>query len=296
MRKGKSQKKRSCKKIIANYLSPKTDTEREEIVVEPSFDDMVRILTAYDSHQGTREYQQDALFVSEPVCVRCGEEVKVFAILCDGMGGMQNGEKASNLVVTEMRNELEAIRFDHDVATFMIDKIKTLDVMIASIYGDSATGTTMVAAVILGNRLFWGAVGDSRIYLIRREEIEQVTRDHNYYLNLKEDVEKGKITQAEADTHPMREALISFIGSGHTDIIDANTEPFRLAHGDIVLLCSDGLSKSLNNDEIRDIISEHRDNLGEAARSLTLGAIEIDMGPKDNTSVILIQYYEEKKE
>ena len=255
----------------------------------------IRILTACDSVIGTRNYQQDAVFVSKSICTQAGEDARAFAILCDGMGGMNSGEETSRIVVTEMWYGLETMVCGQnlqDTAAFFITETKRMDAMIVSAHGAGFTGTTMVAAYISGNRLFWGAIGDSRIYLIRRGEIVQVTRDHNYSLYLKEDVEKRKITQEEANTHPKRDALVSFIGSGRTELIDANTEPFLLENGDMVLLCSDGLTKSLTDDAIMTLISTYDYDIKKAVASLTQYAMNSETGPKDNTSVILMKYLE----
>ena len=252
--------------------------------------EQVRFYTASETHQGTRDYQQDALYVSGTVHVSSGEPASVFGVLCDGMGGMQSGGEASRLAVEEMRRELENLPDDQNISAFFRDRIRKLDDMLLRKFTDGSAGTTMVSVVAIENKLFWGAIGDSRVYIIRGDEILQVTRDHNYYLELMEEVEKGKITQAEADNNPKKEALISFIGSGNAGLIDANTEPFLLIGGDIVLLCSDGVNKSLTDGEIRRLISNNSYDLREAASTLVRTAIDIDMEPKDNTSAILIQY------
>ena len=250
----------------------------------------VRFYTASETHQGTRDYQQDALYVADNVSVRSGETARVFGVLCDGMGGMQSGGEASRLVVSEMRRELENLKDDQNISAFFRDRIHALDDMLLKEFTDGSAGTTMVSVVAIENKLFWGSIGDSRVYLIRGSEILQVTRDHNYYLELLEQVEKGKLTQEEADNNPKKEALISFIGSGNAGLIDANTEPFLLTNGDIVLLCSDGINKSLTDQEIRKLITNNAHDLKEAASTLVRTAIDIDMDPKDNTSAILIQY------
>ena len=295
MRSSKQKKSRSRKKIISVYLSPAVSHENDGAEISQISNMPIRILTADSSLIGTRDYQQDALFVSKSIYAKRYREAKVYGVLCDGMGGMESGEEISEFVVTEMRKEFETLSYNRNVAAFFIEKIQMLDAMVANKYGACVAGTTMVAVVIFGKRLYWGAVGDSRIYIIRRDEIAQATRDHNYYLNLKEDVEKGNITQEQADNDPRRDALISFIGSGNPELIDANTEPFTLADEDIVLLCSDGLTKSLTDEKILALVSEYSDNLEEAANKLTFCAIDIDLEPKDNTSVILIKYYEEKE-
>jgi len=296
MRWNKKSKGSAGREVIEIFLAPRATVRaaprNNSITIQPGLGASVRITTASHTDQGTREYQQDALFVSGPVDAAQCEPVKVIGVLCDGMGGMQSGGQASSLAVEEMRKELITLSDNQDISVFFITTIKKLDAMMTKRFGEGISGTTMAAVIILGNRLYWGSVGDSRVYLLRRQEIAQVTRDHNYYLQLKEEVAKGKLTLEEADAHPKKEALISFIGSGRIELIDANTEPFQLIDDDIVLLCSDGLTRSLTDEEIRKHVFSHADNLKEAAVSLIRKAVDIDMGPKDNTSAILIQYQE----
>jgi serine/threonine protein phosphatase PrpC len=105
-----------------------------------------------------------------------------------------------------------------------------------------------------------------------------------------EKADAGEITVVEADTHPDREALISFIGSGRADLIDANSEPFHLENGDVILLCSDGLNKALSDAEIGKLVFNSPGSLVDIARQLIRTSIDIDMNAKDNTTVVLIRY------
>ncbi|MDR1571432.1 MAG: protein phosphatase 2C domain-containing protein [Clostridiales Family XIII bacterium] len=255
-------------------------------------DSFVVVLTASGTHIGTREYQQDALYVSDTVCFRRGEDPRVLGVLCDGMGGMENGGDASRLVVEALASSLPEIRGCEDIHAFFHDAIRVLDAEISARYGSGSSGTTLTAAVVEGNRLYWASVGDSRVYILRGKEMVQVTRDHNYMLKLQDEVSRGLITGAEAEADPKKEALISYIGAGSVDLIDSNREPFTLISGDIVLMCSDGLTKSLSDEEIADIICEHYGDVRETARLLPLYAFDRGDGSKDNTSVILIQYLE----
>ena len=285
------------KTLITIPLAPRALTRRNSSTIQLSpsgsqsgHDGSILFYTASETHQGTRDYQQDALYVVDNVSARDGEAARVFGVLCDGMGGMQSGGEASRLVVEKMRGELEQLQDDQNISAFFRDRIHALDAMLLKEFSDGSAGTTMVSVVAVENKLFWGSIGDSRVYLIRGAEMLQVTRDHNYYLELMESVEKGKITQEEADNNPKKEALISFIGSGNASLIDANTEPFLLSNGDIVLLCSDGVNKSLTDEEIRKLITNNAHDIKEAASMLVRTAIDINMDPKDNTSAILIQY------
>jgi protein phosphatase len=255
-------------------------------------DSFVVILTASGMHIGTREQQQDAVFVSNTVCFKRGENPRVLGVLCDGMGGMEMGGDASRLVVDSLASNLPAIESCENINAFFEDAIHNLDAEITSRYGRGTSGTTLSAAVVEGNRLYWASVGDSRVYILRRNEIVQVTRDHNYMLKLKDEVSKGIITDEEANANPKKEALIIYIGAGNVELIDSNKDPFILENGDIVLMCSDGLTKSLSDEDIARIISEHYGDIRETARLLPLFAFDAGSGSKDNTSVILIQYLE----
>jgi protein phosphatase len=282
---------------IGAELSTAERTEHDNTVFEritEKAESFVVILTASGTHIGTREQQQDAVYVSDTVCFKREEEPRprVLGVLCDGMGGMEMGGDASRLVVESLAGNLPAIRACEDIGAFFENAIRNLDTEIAGRYGRGTSGTTLAAAVVEGNRLYWVSVGDSRIYILRRDEIVQVTRDHTYMLKLKDEVNKGLITDEEANANPKKEALISYIGAGVVELIDSNKDPFLLESGDIVLMCSDGLTKSLSDEDIARIVSEHYGDIRETARLLPLFAFDAGIGSKDNTSVILIQYLE----
>lgn len=254
-----------------------------------------KIVTASAQHIGTRQYQQDALYVSEPITFVSGSGGTAIGILCDGMGGLTDGGETSRQVVDIFSRALLSLQEFDDIPGFLKQQAIKADHFIyqGSAKGLSgSTGTTLVAAIIIDNQLHWCSVGDSRIYILRKGEIRCATRDHNYLLQLKEMVKRGEITNEAAHAHPKKEALISFIGCGKVEIIDTNSSPFVLEHGDVVLLCSDGLTKSLDNNEIKTIVYANIDNLVEAARLLPLKAYDKNNLSKDNTSVVLMQYLE----
>jgi protein phosphatase len=160
----------------------------------------------------------------------------------------------------------------------------------ASIAGRA--GTTLVASIIVNNRAYWASVGDSRIYIYRRGELLQLTRDHNYALVLREMVKNGELAEAEADSDPARNALISFIGMERVAIVDICESPLSLENGDIMLLCSDGLVKALPDEAIAETMSRHFGNLNEMARRLPMAALDAKARCLDNTSVVLLQFME----
>lgn len=262
-----------------------TETLRPEVTFDFSHTTM-QIETASSTHIGTREYQQDAIYVSE------GTAEPVFGILCDGMGGMEDGEKASASVLEFMANQIAGLSEGQNVPAFFQQAIQEANYKLLEEYhGTGAgTGTTFVSVIIQGNHMHWASVGDSRIYIIRGNEIVQMTRDHNYGMELDALVEKGRISRQEAEEHPQREMLISYLGAPQLELVDVSCSALPLQHGDTVLLCSDGLTKSLSNEEILGHIIQ-ANSLHEAAALLPIAAFDAGEGGQDNTSVILLRYY-----
>lgn len=238
------------------------------------------------SHIGTREYQQDSYYISSV------NEDYQYGVLCDGMGGMEDGDKVSSDVVEYFVNKMEHLDKDVDFPYFFEKEIHLVNDYILSRYEHRGhgVGTTFISVAMQGNHLYWAAVGDSRIYIIRGNEIVQMTRDHNYAMELREMVERGTITEDEAVNNPQKDALISYIGAPYLSFIDVSRGPFLLLENDIVLLCSDGLTKALDNEQIFKIIQRSIINLERAVNELIKTSLEDGAGSKDNITIILMKY------
>ena len=155
-----------------------------------------------------------------------------------------------------------------------------------------------MSVIVKDGNLFWGSVGDSRIYLIRDAQILSLTREHNYRLRLSEALKGGRITReqyAKEEKTRQAEALISYIGMGGPALVDTNASPAALRPGDILLLCSDGLYKSLEDSQIWAMVRDNDLDMQIAADRLVDMAISYRGGPHDNTSVLLIRYEEGTK-
>ena len=113
-------------------------------------------------------------------------------------------------------------------------------------------GTTCTAAAILGSSLIYAHVGDSRLYLIRGPDITQVSRDHSYVNKL---LEAGMITPEEAKVHPQRNVLMMALGSRGQVRADCPEDPMPLHPGDTLLLCTDGLSGLVSNEEMQKAVT-----------------------------------------
>jgi len=254
------------------------------------------IVTASYSATGNRQYQQDAIYVTPGNKLAQNRKTRIMAIVCDGMGGMTDGGLASRIAVEKFAQAFEIIKNEDNISipVFFTRGIKAIDKMISTIpkVNGKGSGTTMVAVIAEDNYLYWASVGDSRIYIIRGRNIIQVTRDHNYDLKLQELLRSGQITVEEYNSKKQKEALISFLGMGNVSLMDVNTKPFELNYGDMVVLCSDGVTKTLPDWQIRDIILNDAVDIKEKAAILVEAAIRGNTSTQDNTSVAILQYIE----
>ncbi|MBO4997994.1 MAG: serine/threonine-protein phosphatase [Lachnospira sp.] len=238
---------------------------------------------------GTRPDQQDSVY---------GEVLpdSTVAILCDGMGGLQSGALASQSAIQTFAEDYEKRDTTMKVPFFLRQEAIEMDTVVHELMDEENqsinAGTTVVAVVMQGDELYWLSVGDSRIYIIRGKEIMAVNRDHNYRLRLDTALENGSITEEIYRQEEYKaEALISFLGIGNVSLMDINLEPFTLKRGDIILLCSDGLYRTMPDDVMRQICLEYLPNAQKAADMLTETAVLSSLENQDNTSVVVIQYH-----
>ena len=216
-----------------------------------------------------RKVNQDYIYTSEkPV----GNLPNVF-IVADGMGGHNAGDYASKVTVETMLAEMifrKAIEEANDVIRKRASEDEKLEGM----------GTTVVVASCMGRFLQVANVGDSRLYVVG-SKIRQITRDHSY---VEEMVRIGELDRADARNHPDKNIITRAVGA--EDKVEPDFFTVELQEGEIVLMCSDGLTNMLEDEEIRMIISGARD-LVEKAESLVEAANA--NGGRDNISVILIE-------
>lgn len=233
------------------------------------------------SHIGKRDYQQDAMFVPPwGADASCG----ILAVLCDGMGGLEASERASKEAAS-LLGEWFYSRKPESINAFFRESIDELD---KYTYENALGGTTLVSVVIRDDTMFCASVGDSRIYLIREGVFSLLTIDHNYENELLKEANGDKEMIQYAQSHPLKGALTSYIGMGGLRYLDIlpDTPVFK---GDIVFLCSDGLYKTLEMNEISSILAEYYYSMQTAAKNLIAGALKKGKQTQDNLSAILIQ-------
>ena len=230
----------------------------------------------------TREINEDYFSVSYP-----GDEVQLF-IIADGMGGYNGGVVASKLAVQSVRNYILSNYEETDKSRESLLKLVKASVQYANmIVHDKAIsttdtkqmGTTLDVCLINQGKLYIGHVGDSRIYRIRKEYMRKLTKDHSYVQQL---LDEGKITKEQSATHPDRNMLMKALG------VTGYIEPDAMVKGylkdDIILMCTDGLTNMVSEEEIYKIIKE---NPTDASKPLIQKAN--DNGGRDNITAIIIR-------
>lgn len=213
------------------------------------------------------------------------------AIVADGMGGHQAGDTASYLAVTGLGEvwEQTMLTQKNDVCDWLIEHIQEEN---ARIFDKGSThpemfgmGTTIVSTVILEEELILAHVGDSRAYIVRDSEIKQLTDDHSLVNEL---IKTGEITAEMAANHPKKNILVRSIGvPGEVDV-DISSVKCQL--NDKILLCSDGLTNMLTNEEIKQVVLKNQP-LTSRVNELIEQANEA--GGTDNITVLLIDFDDE---
>jgi PPM family protein phosphatase len=221
-----------------------------------------------------RDANEDAYFSRAPV----------FAV-ADGMGGAQAGEVAARIAV-------EAFEPEHDAGAgpeaYLRETVQRANQEIFRFAQDdtsrSGMGTTLTAALVADDEVSFGHVGDSRAYLYRGGELNQLTNDHSLVEELRR---QGKLTRDQAAEHPQRSVITRALGPEPDVAVDTMTVQAR--DGDVFLLCSDGLTTMLDDDEVAAIL-DRVESLDAAARALVRAANE--RGGRDNITVVLFRLEE----
>ncbi len=231
-----------------------------------------------------RSINQDSVYTSElPV----GNLPNLFMV-ADGMGGHQAGDVASRSTIEQIVAHISSDP-EHNPVKILRSAIEKANEkllhMAQSDEGLLGMGTTLVAASIVDDCLYVANVGDSRLYLINNG-ITQVTKDHSL---VEEMVRSGAIERSEARFHPKKNIITRAIGVKEQVMIDFFDE--KLDPGDTVLLCSDGLTNMVDDEEIRILISQQTDVAGKAE---TLIDAANQNGGKDNITVVVIEPFSEE--
>lgn len=229
------------------------------------------------THVGhVRQINEDA-FLDKP-------ETGMWAV-ADGMGGHHAGDVASASIIRALSDLNPTDRLSqcvNDVEDRLISVNTRLREMAAEHSDNRTIGSTVIALVAFGNHcaLMWA--GDSRAYRFRDNNVCQITRDHS---QVEEMVERGLLQPEDAESHPASNVITRAVGAAEVLYVDVDL--YEMQKDDIFLLCSDGLYKHINIDEIETLLKSGK-SMQECARSLI--DVTLERGATDNVTVVLVKF------
>ena len=232
---------------------------------------------AWRTDTGRRRLRNEDAYVFEP---------PLFAI-ADGMGGARAGEVAAGIAAAALRDGTLAVADEASLEAVIVEANRRVWERSVADPSTAGMGTTVTVAFVdaAGSQIVFGHVGDSRAYRLRGDVLDQVTTDHSLVAEL---VESGVLTPEEAERHPQRSAITRAVGTERAIDVDVFTAPAEL--DDLFLLCSDGLTDMLSEDEIAStILGAERDP--EAAADALVAAANAQ-GGEDNITVVLFELVE----
>jgi protein phosphatase len=281
---------------VPSSVSSETDATSES----SGIDVRVKLFARTDVGQ-VREHNEDNFLVADMSrrsrglleanrATAIGPQGAVFAV-CDGMGGAAAGEIASQLAVDIIYERLVDGLGDRptkrdDLARRLVRAVEAAGLRIfheaKADRSRRGMGTTVTAAALVDDVLFFAQVGDSRGYILRGDTLVQVTRDQSLVNQL---IEAGQLTEEEAETFEHNNIILQALGTSDTVQVDLTYTELR--KGDILLLCSDGLSGMVRFEEIRELLKSSVEPL-DICKSLTERANQA--GGHDNITVIVVQF------
>ena len=250
---------------------------------------VMRYLSGEAQNIGSRQYQQDCYGFSDANDQKFLQHGGLLAVLCDGMGGMERGDLASQASVRAVLDAYALKRPGETIPDALVRSMHEANRRVLAIAHElgrtEGVGTTLIAVVVHGKSMHFISVGDSGLFLASGGRLQMLNRPHVYANLLDQAVERGAMSREQAQNHPERESLTSFIGIQALHEIDRNTEPWPLHEGDSILLASDGMFKTLRMDEIQACLTGHPQSWPSVlvARTLAKGSPS-----QDNVTVVSV--------
>jgi protein phosphatase len=232
----------------------------------------IGVFTAATDTGRKRRRNEDAYVVAPPL----------FAV-ADGMGGAQAGEVASKLAAAALSDtDSGSLSGPARVTSLIQEANRRVHERSSADPATSGMGTTMTVALVEGDTVAVGHVGDSRAYLMRDGRLAQITEDHSLVNEL---LKSGRLSREEAETHPQRAVITRAVGTDPDVDVDAFAVPAR--PGDLFFICSDGLTDMVGDDEILELLQRDHDDLPRAAKALVAAANR--HGGEDNITVVAFE-------
>ncbi|MFN3169475.1 MAG: PP2C family protein-serine/threonine phosphatase [Hyphomicrobiales bacterium] len=243
--------------------------------------------------KGMRPYQEDSLSTDFHAGLPQG-----FAIIADGMGGHAAGDVASNLAAVQGAGHLKGAMQDiadreENLPGEIRSVIEKANAAISDRVGQDSRvagmGTTLLAVALVENRLYWGSVGDSPLYLVRDGALRQLNQDHSMAPVIAAMVERGEITPEQGKQHPDRNALTSVLMGERIEKSDVPDNGFELLPEDVLIAASDGLQFLSENqicERVRDTLPA---SSAQVCNALMQALKDLEDPQQDNSAIVVIQ-------
>ncbi|BDU50617.1 PP2C family protein-serine/threonine phosphatase [Haliovirga abyssi] len=241
----------------------------------------LKILVGSSQILGERNEQEDNYSV-------INSDNGLLAVLADGMGGFLNGKLASKIAVETFLEEFVKVYNLQNIGQFFINTSYIANDKLLKVSMDSKMGTTLVSCYMYNNKLYWVSIGDSHIYLYRNKEINLLNNVHTYSKVLLSRYKAGEISRSEYFSNSKRERLTSYLGYKNFHEIDYNENGIELLKGDKVILCSDGVYKSLTEEEILNYVSK-KINPEIVTEEIMLEIEDKRISGQDNATIIMVE-------
>jgi len=261
--------------------------------------DHAHLYVAARTHPGlVGKNNEDNFAVSAYVISKMNPTPSVFAIVSDGIGGHKAGEVASEMAVNMISRAVEKRDGGHPLAVFENCFYRVSETIFSEAEKDptrKGMGATAACAWVIGQQLFIAYVGDSRIYLMRGKRIHQISRDHTW---VQDALDKGILERSLMKSHPNLHVIRRYLGSmepaepdlrlfmepGESDKRARDNQGMNLTPGDIILICSDGLTDLVKDGEIHSMV--HGRTLQQSSQALIDLACE--RGGLDNITIVML--------
>lgn len=236
---------------------------------------------------GSRESQEDAFFLLNDRDVLKAQEEGLFAVVADGMGGMADGRAASSAAVSSLAESFSTMDWDEDPVVQLEEAIRLAGDRVCRLLGGQG-GSTAVACMFYQERLWFASVGDSGLYLLRDGQLNRLNRPHNmrHQIYLRE-LRAGNTDPSAGRNHVETDALTSFLGMDGMEEVDLLHRPLSLEPGDVLLLCSDGVSGVLSEELLTACLGQ--DTLTYICTAMDQEIIKRALPHQDNYTAVVIR-------
>jgi serine/threonine protein phosphatase PrpC len=242
--------------------------------------------------KGQRQIQEDVLHLWFSPDAKTG-----YIVVADGMGGHTSGDVASNLAVQTVDNLIKPLlenpaELEKDIKSKLSSIIEAAN---DTIYHHSrrdletlGMGTTLLIALFIEGRLYWASVGDSPLFIMRKNDLTRLNEDHSMAQHIDQMVLEGLLSEEDARNHPDRSALVSVLMGEPIPDMDCTSHPLELEKGDIVIASSDGI-QSLSEIELSNTLNKSNQTTDQKLASIT-SAIDACKNPyQDNLALCIAE-------